>query len=357
MGQKTKADLLLTKFVQLDGDIKNRSIKERHLGVFPPTASGKIWTSTNDTGYGYWGSIAPVPDIYVPSIFSTFGGDGSDGSKTLDTDGSSNFSAHDNANNPGIAQYTTLNITVDDTLVIDTGFAYIGVSGTCTIAGTINADGQGGTGGAAPGLSTAGLPGLNGYGISSTTLIDGCLAGGGGGGGADVSSHAGGAGGGAGGTGGAGGSPNGGVGDTATAIPALKFTMLTGGDGDNTVPHTVLETSYLVVQITGGGGGSGAGDAGGDGGAGGNGGGVIYIECDTLVFTGTLTADGVAGSNGAGSGAGGGGGGSGCIFIRAKTLDTNTGTTTITAGGAGTGPGTGGNGGVGVVGFKDIIAT
>ncbi len=104
MVQKTKAELLLTKFIKQDGDLKNRSIKDRHLGVdnidvttvtatnatvasgnftdiklSSADASGNVWTSSDTEGHGFWEAIP----ARIASMFSTFGGDGSDGAQTV----------------------------------------------------------------------------------------------------------------------------------------------------------------------------------------------------------------------------------------------------------------------------------
>lgn len=100
-----------------------------------------------------------------------------------------------------------------------------------------------------------------------------------------------------------------------------------------------------------GGGGGGAG--GSSGGAGGAGGGCVYLICNSINFTGTITVAGATGGAGGSSTGGGGGGGGGAIVTAARSYTVNTGTRTITAGGAGAiGTGTSTAGGLGGVGWS-----
>lgn len=289
----------------------------------------------------------------VPSIFSTFTGDGSDGAQTVS--GATNFSAIDSAV-PGVAEFTTLTIDNAQTLTVDTGIAIIGVTGTCTIHGIISADAKGCAGGAGGGAgATNGYHGEPASGVmaaSSSVIqnqnifimqLSACLSGAGGGG-AGGTTNVGGGGGGACGRGGVGGAINT-NGENAVASQSLKLTALSGGLGDNSsLGYSQLMAAMLLP-------GAGGGGEAQDTAIGGRGGGVIYIECNELVFDGTLTADG---QNGSGGTYGTGGGGGGVIIVRTKLLTTNTGTVTITGGTGGNGASR--DGGNGAAGFKNIIA-
>jgi hypothetical protein len=90
------------------------------------------------------GNAAPA------SLFGSFGGEG-----TIDmtVSGIQNLGTT-------VAEYQNLTIPAGSTLVVDKGFALIGVSGTCDIAGRIDANGKGRAGGAL--VSGKNLPGLPG---------------------------------------------------------------------------------------------------------------------------------------------------------------------------------------------------
>ena len=251
------------------------------------------------------------------TIFSVFGGDGSDG--TPDLSSGANFSAIDSAF-AGMAQFNTLTVPIGQTLTINTKYAIIAVKGNCIIHGTITADGAM--------LNTTGSgAGKNGRGYASIAAISNSLAGSGGGG----QGSPGGSGGGAGSAGGAAGS--GGAGGPGVVAPAAYTTFmddyLTYGDsalidGLGANSTYVIKGALSAALFAGGGGGGGWGSSG----VGGNGGGVIYIEVGgTLTFDGTITANGTSG--GATYGSGGGGG---VIIIRTKTIGTNSGTVTVTGG-------------------------
>jgi len=327
-------------------------------------------------------------DNAIPSIFRTFGGDGSDSDVTVSS--SASFSSL-----TGGQLYLQANdFTVESgaTLTIDTGWAYIGVKGTCTIQGTIDADEQGveGGDGATTNLQVGGM-GLraDGYGSSSQNINQGddlsgsepridsvnalqqlavdlaiTGAGGGGGGGKGEFRSAGGAGGGAGSHGGQGGTEaiNGGQGSPGqdgNATPSAKLMLLAGGFGEGPAEGGAPFLPQVFRFRGGGGGGGGRGHSSIEyGGVGGKGGGVIYLECKELVFSGTLTA---IGGNGGfpppNYGGGGGGGGGGIVLVRANMVTVNTGTL-MAAGGTGAvgGPNNPeGAGGDGADGFKDII--
>lgn len=253
----------------------------------------------------------------IASVFDEFGGNGEDGAKTVSSD--ANFSTIDGSTD-GILQCTSLTINVGQTLTIDTGIAIIGVQGALTIHGTINADGYGASGGA------IGYSGVNAisdkqYSKSSAIGPEEIMGLGGAGGGGINGGYGGGA-------GGRGGDPN----VAGTATPTYKKTYLGGLLKSNSLLQ-------IIISSRGGGGGCGSTYA-----AGGNGGGVIYIECETLVFDGSLTADGLKASDY------GGGGGGGTIIIKAKSILKNTGTITVDGGAA-----SGSGGKAGASGYSSII--
>ena len=319
---------------------------------------------------------AVTADNAIPSIFGIFCGDGSDGDVTVSS--STNFSTLTGSVDDWYLETTSFTLDAGRTLTVDTGWAYIGVQGTCTINGTIDADGQGGIGGSHAnddhgycGANAEGFGGGTAYGQTDTVaggnVVNGVVvtgtistqfsvglavsgAGGGGGSGGAGGTYYGGAGGGAGAPGGGGGI-SGAAGGDAMATPANKIRALTGGSLGNNSAHGYSHFMPLIVKFRGAGGGSG-GMSLGDG-AGGNGGGVICIECDNLVFDGVLLATGDNGQAGVADRGAGGGGGGGVILVRAKSITTNTGTVSV-AGGAGGAPG-GWIGGSGADGFKDII--
>lgn len=304
--------------------------------------------------------------IQGAGLLGKFMGDGNQGAVTVSSN--TNLSTIDDANFAGLIQCTSFNLTGGNTLTVDTGWLWLLCTGTVTIAGTIDADGQGESGGT--GGSGSGNPGNHGHSAANmgTTVNTGderspvmsapvpfCLSGAGGGGGADVGQGAGGSGGGAGGSGGAGGT----ITSTSTddgldAADATTKALFITGKG--TLTGTTAGLSPLIALSAffrgagGGGGGASGGSAGGNGGAGG---GCIYIECNELVFTGTLTADGADGGTGIFGAASGGGGGGGTILVRAKTITTNTGSMTVTGGNGDVAESY--NGGDGANGFKNIM--
>lgn len=342
-------------------------------GATGPTGVG----ATGPTGpAGATGPTGPEGAVGMVSIFKDFMGDESDGA--INVTGDTNLSTLTGGATAYKLQCTDLTIAADKTLTVDTGWAYIGVTGTLTIHGTISALGQGEAGGSGGTQNTAGYAGASADGIGGADTIRGeggtvtggviiigttqpatqfpvamCLSGAGGGGswGGGGSSIPGGAGGGAGGAG-AKGAVASVAGVTASATPLSKIRALTGGgEGDNsTLGYSHFLT--LVARYRGAGGGGGAGDFfAHTGPAGGAGGGVIYIECNELVFDGTLTAAGAAGGAANNSTGHGGGGGGGVIIVRAKTITTNTGTVTVTGGAKG-----GTEASAGAAGFKNIVA-
>lgn len=313
--------------------------------------------------------------IQGQSIFGAFGGDGNQGAITVSS--ATNVSSIDDSNRAGVIQCSSFELTSGNTLTVDTGWLFLGCTGTVTIAGTIDANGKGEPG-AAQGSGTPGTP--SGWFDASVIPYDSyadvtgggqskiaeksmyycfpvpfSVAGASGAGGRGAASgknyrfHM--PGGGAGGLGGVpvyGSSAS--AGPAASATPTAKIIALTGGLGDNSVKGYSHFNPLILMGR--GAGGAGAEHSSGFGGAGGNGGGNIYIECNELIFTGTLRANGSDGTAGDGF-FGGGGGGGGVILVRAKTITTNSGSVTVTAGNGGSGSSA--SGGAGAAGFKQII--
>lgn len=280
---------------------------------------------------------------YAPaSLFSVFGGTGSAGDMTY-TNGMTLSNSFDRV------EYQNLTVPAGQTYPVryGPGCAFIGVRGTCTIHGSINGTGTGAQGGL--GTSGTGNVGYNATTMEASRLpVPGCVTGAGGAGGS-ISGALGGAGGGAQALGGfaslAGGQPG---------AVALGLKRLTGG-AESGQGKTHFESFPNLLQYVGAGGGGGAGSSsfsGSVGGNGGPGGGVIYIECNELVFTGSLVSRGNAGLSGFSFGGpfgGGGGGGGGVVLVRARKITTNTGTVDVSGG---TGYPGAGNGGAG---YWDIV--
>ncbi len=231
------------------------------------------------------------------------------------------------------------------------GALVVRVRDAATIAGALDASGAGYRGGARPGNNTnadgfVGESALPGFGSLRTAAPNG------GGGGAGRGDPCGGRGVGAGGGG------HGTVGGTGGDVAC-------GGQGG-----AVFGGADRLSL--GGGGGSGGNDntLGNNpvGGAGGRGGGAIFLEADTVTFTGLVLANGTAGQGDAPpcpgtssstamcwdfSGPGGGGAG-GAIWLRGTTV--HAGSALVRASGGSAGIGVGNNGGVGGAGRVTIAA-
>lgn len=238
----------------------------------------------------------------------------------------------------GIYQYSAVDIQSTFTLGLSSGSTLIILcTGTVTLPGNVNVDGDGALGGVAT--------------ISSAPDGDYSINGGGGGGGGGSAASVGGAGGqskyAAGGDAGATGSA-GGVGVAISAIIAKL----------SSIGLNLLEAFEEVNTKSGGAGGGAGGQKDGinAGGNGGNAGATIIIIADRIDFTGTVSADGLDGDNkgGGDSGAGGGGGG-GRALLACRDFIANTGTITAAGGLGGTGGGGGGDGGVGGDGSAETV--
>jgi hypothetical protein len=283
-----------------------------------------------------------------------------------------------------IYQLTTLDVANGDTWTAyasNPGGFVLSVKGRATIAGTIDLNYRGATGGVSVGAGgTNGKNGKPGFNFGGT---------GGGGGGSSA-------------TGGFGGHgapirgayPLGGwcpgnitrsttdtswLGDAGAAstfeIRGQSQVVLGGGGtgGNNTGSSGTGGNAFAAVSLSAGmpdlfgllwsfyrqtifgwgsGGGGGAANAAFASGAGGNGGGCLVLLCDELDFTGTINANGQDGSaQGGFSSGGGGGGGGGCVLIGYRSLIANSGTINV-AGGAGGSS----NGGAGGAGYSNVFA-
>jgi len=226
----------------------------------------------------------------------TFFGNGADGALNL-TSGTSSLSG-------GEYWYTTCNIAAGATFTNFTNNLPIVIrcTGTATIAGTVtvlqgNTAAQaaygGGTGGGGGGGTAAGAAG-GGMSFASRGI----------------------------GTGGTAGTSSGG----------------TGGNG-NTLALNYARLALLALTWGTGGatmmGGTGGGQGGSTGGAAGLGGGMVVIVAPTIIFTGTINANGTAGTAAPGNSTGGGGGGGGGLVLLAARNLTNTGTINVTGGAGG----------------------
>lgn len=227
------------------------------------------------------------------------------------------------------------NLVVNGTL--QTNGWRVGVKGTLTGAGTITWPQSGSGGGYAnlagiytptPSLLAGGAGGAAAGSAGANHAFASTLGGSGGAGGA-----------GSGGAGGAGGSTSG-IGTAGSGVALadvskihpLQLWFARGVDGG------AVRAGY--VGGTGGGGGGGDGSAGGGGGAGG--GVVVVFAYDASGFTGTISANGVAGADAGGSNrGGGGGGGGGFAALLASTLPTGSYTMSAAAGAGGAKTGTG----------------
>jgi hypothetical protein len=180
----------------------------------------------------------------------------------------------------------------------------IRATGTCTIDGTIIANGSltwgsgitgsgdfGGGGGGGGGGTAAGING------KSTTVISGIPV------------------------------VNGGTGGSAE-----------GGNGQNGVSSSSNQYhAFLASGSSWPGGGAAGGNGGSGGGAGGLGGTPVIFVCNTIEFSGTIDVSGGNGGNASASNRGaGGGGGGGYVVLAAVTFAANTGTINTNGGNGGT---------------------
>jgi hypothetical protein len=316
------------------------------VGTSGTPASGNKYVTNDDTSVTSSASkivrgdgSGKIDTSWLASAAPDFGGDGSDGALTVAA-GTTNLDAS-NANLLA-KNYSSINISVGATLGLTNKASngtvlYLKCSGNAVIAGTIDMSSQGADGA------------TNGY-----SIMD------------DLTTHDGSNGGGAtNGNGAAGGSTDG---DQYTN----RFIYVTQ-DADN------IYRKYYVVACGSGGGTGGQGHetgfgSRGTGGAGGIGGGAIIIEvAGDINFTGTISVDGGAGSNGtdgtiqlgtdgAGGGGGGGGGAAGMILVLYSTATSTAGTLNARGGAGGDGgdgagdPGASAGGGGGAQGSGSYTA-
>lgn len=271
-------------------------------------------------------------------------------------------------------QLTSLNVESGKTLTgkaQNPGGIFIAVKGTATIAGTIDVNGLGASGGptvtGSPSNGTDAYPGLNlggsggggggstggatgGYGapVRLDTTLGGWAPGGVVRGGSDTSWF---------------GTNTGATNsqlrrETGTAVLAegAGGAAASNGTAGNSISSiwTNIDDLFSFLWLSKrqliygyGGGGGGGGSNGGASGVGGAGGGMVIILCDTLNFTGTINANGANGTAGSGTSGGAGGGGGGVVLIGYRTLVANSGTINVAGGSGGVGGTTGGAGGSG----------
>lgn len=223
-----------------------------------------------------------------------------------------------------------------------TGIVTFRASGTVDVqsGGTITANSLGYQG--APASSTQNVYGSSATGTAGTGSVTAtCTANtNGGGGGSRAISGSNDAGGGGGGGHGAAGS---------NGVQVGGFAALCQGIGGSAIGDVSLSQMFF-----GGGGGNGGTITGSAGttGPGGQGGGIIFISGATVSNSGSITANGQAGTNSSGTYAGGAGGGAGgSIYIAGTTISLGSSTVTATGGTGGTRVGTNpGSGGAGAVG-------
>lgn len=269
-------------------------------------------------------------------IKNSFGGDGSDGSKTVSTDETLNPSYK-------VFNYTDLTINATKTLDFGSNFQnkiiHIKVQGDCVINGKLDAQGMGSVGGA---TTTAILDTVvdGNDGSDNDEILDVLNHFGAGGDGADTS--------------------------VAGAGEGDGGSQLTLASIGSIYANQTKKIFYIVPGAGGGSGGAGftigPGAGGGDGGAGGNGGGALILEVGGNLTFGASSEISVAGNNGTngqdglgsptannncGGGGGGGGGAGGMAFILYNGTITNSGLTETITGGDGGDGGAGGSGAAG----------
>jgi len=245
-----------------------------------------------------------------------------------ESDGGLNYASNTNIASDEL-YCSSLNVQNGVTLGVSessNGFIIIRCTGIATIAGTINLDGKGVSGGVL-GVTA------NTVGVTGGTGLLGGAGGGGMGGSTPVN---GGAGGGAYGSSGGAYSVNHVTNaSTAAAILARIESYMERHSG------TLYPSAIDNGVVGGGGGGSGAtGSSSVDGADGGNGGGCVIIIADEIDFTGAITCDGNNGANTGHSSAGSaGGGGGGFVLLVARNFINSSGSITATGGTGGSGYG------------------
>lgn len=255
----------------------------------------------------------------------TFGGDGSDGDKTISTD---------TEWNDAYKTFQIDDLTVDITKTLSWGSNYqnklvrLKIKGNLVMNGALDVSGLGGTGGAGGVVGPGANPGSAG---TAGAFIW------------DALTH----------VGGGGGEGCGGGGASSKTIGTVGEGVSGGTAGAIINPFDAFFNQYtksIFIACSSGGGGGGnntSGPGNGVGGAGGTGGGALYIEVAGNVTFGVdsvITVAGDNGSNGTGSnqGGGGGGGAGGFLYFLYNGTLTDNGLAINIAGG------TGGTGGVGI---------
>lgn len=277
---------------------------------------------------------------YESSIF----GDGSDGSITRSS----------NANENGVIQATDYTVESGVTMTVTSGFLTVLATDSIEVAGTIDANGQGGAGG------SGGAAGDNNGGDGGNGTFAPTGTGGSGGVGRGVGG-------------------SGGDGDVAAGTLGTRFGVLMS---DITRPSEILTYLYRNSnQNAGAGGGGGAGSnntgsdtGGGDGtapggggggyrngaenagGDGGDGGGFVLLIAPSITVSGTIQAAGTDGASGGTDAGAGGGGSGGVVLLFHDSLTEDTPTYDVSKGTGAAASGSGGDGADGEAGVHEKVA-
>jgi hypothetical protein len=264
-------------------------------------------------------------------------GDGSDGAATLDGSATVAWASKASSVYTMTRNACLTSLTVNNGVTLITAGCKILAAGAVANNGTISCDGNaaaGATAGAATtafslGGGLAGATGTTGAGAQGSSAGNNLAV-------ATGISGAGGAG-----TAGAGG---------AQRAPRSSDTSVFRQAGVIAGAAVAFQGTVFVLGGSGGAA-SGAGDgASNTGGGGGGSAGVIAIAACSVVNTGTISAKGGNGGNGAGGNSGGGGGGGGGLILVCTLSAWTAGTTNVAGGTHGNGAGTGSNGSDGTAG-------
>jgi hypothetical protein len=373
-------DVLNAQGNYINGAITDASTTVKGVVEEATLAETKAGTASGGTGARLFVNPTNIFDKWI----ALYGGDGADGAVTVN---SGSFTSGPITSNTLTRDAFFTNLTIDATRTLNTGGYRLFVSGTLTVNGTLNRNGNNGTDGIAAanqtgdGISSGGAGGAAGAALSAGTIKGGLAGGAGQSGTNSLSASAGGSGsnetlgtvsynGAAGGAGGAGsttgGSPitPGSSGPAGATIQVSKFSSI-----NLAISPYINGTAVGTSASSGGGGGGAQGNnntspaslaGGGGGGGAGSNGGLVVVVAKTISIGGTGvisanggnggaggaggTASGGSGSrNNSGGGGGGGGGGNGGAIVLIYNSLTNAGSITTTAGSAGA-AGTGGSG-------------
>lgn len=203
-----------------------------------------------------------------------------------------------------VPHYT--DVTIGPSGSLSGQIVFFRASGTVDIQGAIDTDGRGYLGGDSGGSNPEQGSSPTGTGGNSS------LANGGGGGAGEDATIP----------------PGGGGGGHATAGSDGQSTISSGLPTDQGIGGGAYGSADLSAGLfAGAGGGTGGEGTLGNRAGGGNGGGIVWIAAAALSITGTVSADGAAGEDGAGSVidtvGGGGGGGGGTVWLQTCALSGN----------------------------------